>query len=164
MACTKGRDLASCKVDRDCDTHTCRRGFLDGMSCDDPTGPAACEEGRGMCKSNHDGECTEFPFTGESLGNDNYTKPAPLDLGMKVHSPSPTWLDAPGLQTFNRTKIKVDYRYDADFLMFVSGKEGNCSCHIRLTIDRNGANQRFRAGTDITLVRDGETVNCSLKK
>lgn len=164
MACTKGRDLPTCKVDSDCDSHTCRRGFLDGMSCDGPTGPAACEEGRGMCKSNHNGECTEFPFTGQNRGNDNYRQPSPLDLGMKAHSPSPTWLDAPGLQTFKRTKIKVNYRYDADFLMFVRGEEGNCSCHIGLTIDWDGANQRFRAGTDITLVQDGETVNCSLKK
>jgi hypothetical protein len=48
--------------------------------------------------------------------------------------------------------------------MFVRGEEGNCSCHVRLTVDWDGANQRFRAGTDITLIQDGETVNCSLKK
>lgn len=164
MAYTKGRDLASCKVDRDCDTNTCRRGFLDGMSCDTPTGPESCQEGRGMCKSNRDGECTEFPFSGPNRGNDNYTKPSPLDLGMKVHSPTPIWLDAPGLQTIKRTRVKVNYRFDADFLIFVRGEEGNCSCHIRLTLDWNGANQSFRSGTGITLVPDGETVNCSLKK
>lgn len=164
-ACTAGRDLATCRVNTDCDTHTCRGGDYAGRPCDDFDSNRLCRLGGGICLSNLDGRCTEFPFAGPNRGNDDYK--SPLEP-VKRHCPtceSPTWLDAPGLSGSLHAEIPEDFRYEADFLMFLRGRGmgSTCSCHVRLLIDWDGMNQMFRAGTGLTLVQDAESVNCSLQ-
>ena len=158
QACTAGVTLAICKKNRDCDTSTCIGGTQTGASCDTQFAAENCLNGNGICEPNHDGLCTEFPFEGFLRGNDDYK--SPTDLGLKTHLPSPTWFDAPGIPTSNRADVQFDLLANFDFLAFVRGPQGSCSCHFTLTIDWDGTNQVHRPGTALTLISDEDTFRC----
>lgn len=159
-ACTAGLTLAICDTDSDCDTRTCIGGTQTGSSCDTEFVEDNCLNGGGLCESNNDGVCTEFPFDGPDRGNDDYKLPYPRDLGLKVHRPRPTWFDAPGMPEKNRADVQFDLLANWDFLAFVRGPQGSCSCHFQLTIDWDGTNQVHKEGTGLTLIFDEDTFKC----
>ena len=165
-ACSAGRQLPICSENTDCDSHTCIGGTQTGTDCDDEDSEQACVDGGGQCASNNNGVCSEYPLDGFERGNDDYRSPA--DLGVKRHCPtceSPMWLDGPGTANAH-DEITKDFRYDADFLMFMRGSAGenSCSCHVTLTIDWDGANQVYRAATGIQLIPDEDTFKCDLNQ
>jgi len=170
-ACSAGRDLTSCAPaggppHPECDTRTCRgAGVFDGTACDTGAAAAFCVERGGSCESNNNGVCSEFPFAGGARGNDDYRDAFPLDQGTKRHCPgcrSPRWADRPGLSRSLHADVTGDFTYLADFLAFMEGNTGRCSCHFRLVIDWDGASQTYRPATGVTLIEDAETVNCTL--
>jgi hypothetical protein len=165
MACTAGRDLPVCTRDAECNSFTCQGGARNGQSCNDQVSAAACLVGGGRCRSNADGRCTPFPFAGANRGNDDYRRDFPADLGgLKLHSPAnaPSWVDFVGQGRVPRALAPRSFVQQADFLAFVRGPAGNCSCHFRLVVDWDQATRMFRAATGLTLVADAETVNCRL--
>lgn len=157
-ACTAGLRLAVCNTNTDCDTRTCHGGTQSGQACDTQVAAENCTNGGGTCEPNNDGVCTEFPFEGFARGNDDYRSPA--DIGLKEHRPSPTWFDAPGAPNAKRTDVHVDVLGNWDFIAFVKGNQGSCSCHFQLRIDWDGTNQVHRPGTGLTLIFDEDTFNC----
>lgn len=142
------------KRGRDCDTGKCS---LDNKFCNPNDEKDNCILRGGRCPSNNDGVCTEYPNTPRGMrGDDDFAAPNIV----KMHNPTTIiWLDPPGKKT-KRADQKADLRLDADFLAFVAGQNGVCSCHFTLTIDWDGTNQRPRAATGTKVVRDRETMNC----
>lgn len=165
MACSKGRPLAICRVNADCNTlGKCAGGLFDKQGCATPQEIVACQLGGGACQINNDGVCTSYPFAGATRGNDDYTAPSPKDGGMKVHSPAgnPIWLDFVGASSTPHQQLPVDFKAESDFIAFVNGNK-QCTCHFKLTIDWDGKNQKYRAATGIQLLQ-GETSNCEVAK
>jgi PKD domain len=199
-ACSSGQPLPSCPPHNHafCNTHTCDGGSMAGQSCDGigvtpwgfvDTKAELCRRGLGTCRSNRDGSCTAYPFTGGRRGNDDYRKHYPGDVfakflcawcsvdfptGSPIGSPewAPQWFDGPGRKT-PAAHATFNYRFDGDFLAWVRGPKGNCECHFRVTVDwvadanpQLGGNQpghRPGGASGITLLRDAETTrNCRL--
>ena len=190
MACTAGRVRPICSNDAGCDTIacqgsntgvtdcntqrnqvactssggrcilTCAGGTQNNQACTTVAQAAACLLGGGLCRGRGDGRCTQFPFNGNARGNDDYSLPFPE--GPKAHvDDSVIWLDSPGA-AFLPLAGAPALRFDADFLSFVNGPAGNCSCHFTFTIDWNGM-MYVIPPTGITLVNDAESVNCTVQ-
>jgi hypothetical protein len=171
QACSAGQELARCEPaggppHPQCDTRTCRgAGAFDGIPCNTAAAAEFCVERGGSCNSDNNGVCSEFPFTGGLRGNDDYRDAFPFDQGMKRHCPgclSPRWADRPGLRPLPHASVPDDFTYRADFLAFMEGSTGRCACHFQLVIDWDGANQRYRPATGVTLIEDAETAHCTL--
>jgi PKD repeat protein len=179
-ACSAGRMplLPSCTNDRQCDNMTCNGGALNGQTCNTTAAALRCQVGAGMCVSVNppDGRCTTYPFDGANgpRGTDDYRAPLPDDAAVKLHLPNgtPIWLDLAGLPDNTRAMAvtaRTDLRYDADFLAFVRGPGGNCSCHFTVVLDFDSSNPngqrptgQYRAATGLTLVNDADTMRCSV--
>lgn len=175
-ACAAGRDLPSCRTDRDCDTLRCTGGSLDGGDCNEPAAAFRCQLGGGRCAGQGDGRCGSFPFAQDARGNDDYRRPTvPSDapsaaVGPKLHLTGPPraiWLDpfgAPTLPLAETPAAGPQARWDADFLAFVRGPDADssCSCHFTVTLIFDPATHTYADGTGLTLVDDAETVRCAM--
>jgi hypothetical protein len=168
MACSAGRKLPSCTANAQCDTLKCMGGTSGETDCNTAATGNRCLIGGGMCMSNNDGTCTTYALAGANRGNDDYRFPTPDDGGIKLHRPptgAPVWSDFPGLATTPQAVGSgSDFRYDGDFLSFVNGPGGNCSCHFTLVLDWDNAKKQYRPATAITLVKDAETANCTINQ
>jgi hypothetical protein len=194
MACTAGRQLPICARDADCDTitcmgsnagvancngfaaqracvnsggtcvRTCMGGTQNGNPCQTVAQRVNCVNGGGVCRGNSDGRCTAFPFNGNMRGNDDYQMPS-ANMFPKIHANAgPLWVDFPGAAFLRRAMGVRDFLYNADFVSFVNGPAGNCSCHFTVTLDWNSANNTYRVPpTGIAIVNDAESVRCTVQ-
>ncbi len=174
--CVKGRTTnIDCFTKSECDTNTCQGGgTMNGKSCDgfviQPRGTAIsnamqCLLEGGTCKSNHDGECKPFPFTGAEHGEDGYNLHFPGD-GLKTRyadDKGPRWFDAPG---YGDGSVSAKGNYD--FIAVLDGAAGKCSCHFQIQLDFDGTERAHRTNdkreplSKLEIVKDKDSANCTM--
>jgi hypothetical protein len=167
-ACTAGlTHLGVCEKNSDCNSNLCVGGVRNGEPCEGYTSRLDCYMGHGACQAQNDGKCEEFPLNGAKRGTDGYSKPYddkdPEAHGIKVHSAknkTVAWFDSVGLQKSERKDVNFNLDNEGDFLAFVRGPAGACSCHFKVKLDWDGSKHAFKAGT-ITKVDDAESQSCT---
>ena len=136
-ACSRGKDLSICRVNSDCDT---RPGAGDGV-------------------------CTEYPFGGETFGNDDYKRPQQkpgLGAGPKKHDGlTILWWDAPGMPHTRRADFKAPHELEGTFRASVLPSAlvfNPCTCVFTLKWTWDGT--RFTRGPTFEL-DVAQSTNCT---
>jgi len=163
--CTAGftKRTTACDRNQDCSTRTCKGGLANGKACDEPEDRQVCDLGGGACQANNDGKCTFFPYSGKELGEDDYRSDWPGDSGPKLHCSgcgSIHWIDLPGSRSGRRANEKSNLTYDSEFVSFVKGPGGSCSCHYSVSFAWDGTKQQYSKKPTLQPIKDGDTTNC----